>query len=257
MVKMISRINKIDKIYSLGRQYTESQHHIDSEEKSTFEKKKRPFRFDLINYIIKYLNKEVKYLEIGVRRPEENFDKIKATFKYSVDPGFVNKLNPVQYKMTSDEFFSKLREGEILDSNIKFDIIFIDGLHLADQVERDIYNALDYIEDEGFIVLHDCNPPTEFHARESYDYNLSPSKDLWNGTTWKAFFKIRQLREYYSCCVDSDWGIGVISKTINLGEPTQVENKYFEYKIFEQNRNQSLNLVSFKEFQSLLVKSQL
>lgn len=34
--------------------------------------------------------------------------------------------------MTSDDFFIKLENNEILD-NIKFDVIFIDGLHLAEQ----------------------------------------------------------------------------------------------------------------------------
>ena len=82
-----------------------------------------------------------------------------------------------------------------MDKNIKFNVIFIDGLHVAEQVERDIKNALKYIKDDGFIVLHDCNPPTEFHASETYDFHLSPSQGYWNGTTWKAFYKLSQKRQ--------------------------------------------------------------
>lgn len=249
---MRARIKRISEFYSLGKKYSESEHHVEGAKKSRFEKKKKPLRYDLINYIIGRLNKEIKYLEIGVRNPADNFDKINAAHKISVDPGFVNKLNPVTFKLTSDDFFRKLREGILLNPDIKFDIIFIDGLHLADQVERDIYNALDYIADDGFIILHDCNPPTEFHASESYDYRLSPSQGRWNGTTWKAFFKVRQVEDLFSCCIDSDWGLGIISKTIDLGEPSKVVNEYFEYKILEKNRKDSLNLISFEEFQLLI-----
>lgn len=249
---MRARIKRINELYYLGKKYSESEHHVQGANKIRLEKTKKPLRYDLINYITGGFTKEVRYLEIGVRRPEDNFDKIKATHKFSVDPGFVNKLNPVTFQLTSDDFFEKLRKGELLDPNIKFDIIFIDGLHLADQVERDVYNALDYIENDGFIILHDCNPPTEFHASESYDYLLSPAQDRWNGTTWKAFFKFRKIKELSSCCIDSDWGLGIISKTLNLGEPSQVVNDYFEYKIFDTNRKESLNLISFEDFQLLI-----
>ena len=38
--------------------------------------------------------------------------------------------------MTSDDFFEKVAKGQLLDSNIKFDLIFVDGLHLANQVKK-------------------------------------------------------------------------------------------------------------------------
>ncbi|WP_100612251.1 class I SAM-dependent methyltransferase [Confluentibacter lentus] len=67
--------------------------------------------------------------------------------------------------MTSDEFFQKLSANDILSNSIKFNVIFIDGLHLAQQADRDIKNAIKYIKNDGFIVVHDCNPPSEWHAR--------------------------------------------------------------------------------------------
>ena len=73
-------------------------------------------------------------------------------------------------------------EGKILIPDITFDVIFIDGLHLADQVEKDIDNALKFIKEDGFIILHDVNPPTEWHARESYLFFNSPAAGAWNGT---------------------------------------------------------------------------
>ncbi len=249
---MINNLKKIKHAYNLGNCLLSDPYHIKGKEKSINEVNKRPLRFDAINYILEDLNKETKYLEIGVRNPKDNFDKIKSENKISVDPVIENFENPVDFKMTSDEFFSQLDRGNILNKHVKFDVVFIDGLHLADQVERDIINSFKILNEKGFIVLHDCNPPTEFHASESYLYRMSPSKGFWNGTTWKAFFKFRQKKDYYSCCIDSDWGIGIISKKVNLGNPTCVKNPYFEYKIFDKNRKGSLNLVSFEEFKSKL-----
>ncbi|MCZ2339079.1 MAG: class I SAM-dependent methyltransferase, partial [Chitinophagales bacterium] len=106
-------------------------------------------------------------LEIGVRNPNDNYNKIMADVKYSVDPGVEFKENPVDFKMTSDAFFERLRNGEHIDRNIRFELIFIDGLHLADQVDRDIEHALAFLKDDGFLVMHDCNPPTEWHAKKN------------------------------------------------------------------------------------------
>lgn len=239
---------KVKKTYDLGNRLLNDSYHIEGDEKSVLEIKKTPLRSEVINYVLKYLNKETKYLEIGVRYPEENFDKIISENKYSVDPGTENFKNPVDFKITSDEFFNQLRGGKILTREIKFDVIFIDGLHFAEQVERDIYNSLEFLNEDGFIVLHDCNPPTAFHASEEYLYRLSPSGGYWNGTTWKAFYKFRQKSSFFSCCIDSDWGIGIVSKKLNLGNPTKIINPYFEFNIFDQNRRESLNLVSFDEF---------
>jgi hypothetical protein len=235
-------------LYRLGRRVQNDPYHIVGEELNHNELTKTPLRSDIINFLLELMGRDAKYLEIGVRFPEQNFDKISTANKYGVDPGFENKNNPVDFKLTSDEFFKKLRKGEILDCSIKFDVIFIDGLHLAEQVNQDIENALQFIKEDGFILVHDCNPPSAFHANEIHDYKLSPAKGFWNGTTWKAFFKYRQRNDLYSCCIDTDWGVGLISKQLNIGESAQVKNPFFEYRILEKYRKESLNLISFDEF---------
>jgi hypothetical protein len=251
IILKLSKKYKRQKQHSkVGSRVVSDPIHIETAQKSALELEKRPYRFDIINFLLQKVNKpHAIYLEIGVRNPHENFDKIDCAQKYSVDPGLENKENPVDFKLTSDDFFSALDSGKILSQDIKFDVIFIDGLHLAEQVERDIDNALRYITDDGFIVLHDCNPPTEFHARESYYYRNSPAYGLWNGTTWKAFYKARLNKSLFSCCIDTDWGVGIISKSKNIGTYAQVNNSFFEYHVFETNRKESLNLISFDELQ--------
>jgi hypothetical protein len=241
-------LKKIKTYYRNGEIFLNDPIHLAVNELNSIERKKQPLRSDIINHIAKSLNRKITYLEIGVRNPNDNFNLIKADVKYSVDPGVEFLENPVDFKMTSDEFFNQLRDSVVLNIMTRFDIIFVDGLHLADQVERDIENALCFIKDDGFIILHDCNPPSEFHAREEYSYQISPAMNTWNGTTWKAFFKARLRKDIFSCCVDSDWGVGIISKTINLGDHSKVSNSYYEFKTFEQNRKDSLNLISFDEF---------
>jgi hypothetical protein len=241
----------IIKKYRIGNSIIKDRFFIETKSISDAEKNKRPSRTEIINFIIGLTSAD-NYLEIGVRNPENNFNLIESSFKYSVDPGVEFTGNPVDFKLTSDSFFSQLSNNKLvkINSNIKFDLIFIDGLHLAKQVERDIENSLKYIKDDGFIVLHDCNPPTEFHQRESYNFQKSPAGILWNGTTWKAFYKYRCKKEIYSICFDTDWGVGVISKRkmLSFNYLEEMENNFFEFKELEKNRKKHLNLQPFDKW---------
>ena len=238
--------------YKLGKRFYNDPFFLLSREKSSIESKSKYKRTDVINKILFSRGMNTHYLEIGVRNPEDNFNLIKSAYKYSVDPGLEVESNNADFKFTSDEFFQKLLEGKILSPNIKFDLIFIDGLHLADQVERDIDNALKFIKEDGFIILHDVNPPTEWHARESYEFYNSPAEGAWNGTTWKSFLNKRFDKNLKSCCIDTDWGIGILSKKHNIGHSIERKNYFFEYKELDKNRKKYLNLISFDEFFSLI-----
>jgi len=194
-------------------------------------------RYHVINYLIeKY--KLVNYLEIGVFKGE-NIREIKAPHKDGVDPGAEGYIIPeVNYPMTSDAFFNLIKGHD----EIKYDIIFIDGLHHADQVEKDIQNALNHVVDRGFIVLHDCNPV-------GYDAQKIPRETIaWNGDTWKAFVNFKAHNPNFKCCViDTDFGVGVIQKTNNI---YSTEIKEWEYESFNSNRKQLLNLINWDEFKT-------
>jgi O-methyltransferase len=210
-------------------------------------------RISIINDLItKYDFKS--YLEIGVRNTSECFDLINCETKDSVDPGFENPINNVKYKLTSDNFFKELNNGSLdKDLNYKWDIIFIDGLHLSYQVEQDITNSLNHLSENGIIVVHDCNPPTLHHAREDYSNHDTPAMGLWNGTVWKSFYKLRCTNPNLDMCViDCDWGVGIIKK----GSQTlcDLKNEYYEFSIFDKNRELSLNLIHFENFYSWLDK---
>lgn len=238
--------------FKYGRRLLKNPYFINGIVKTQQECDKKTSRTEVINYLLSLFNRDTNYLEIGVRDPNANFNHINANTKHSVDPGVEFKENPVDFKITSDSFFEKLERKEILADNNKFDVIFIDGLHLADQVDRDIKNALSFIKEDGFIVLHDCNPPTQWHAREEYNFQLTPAKGYWNGTTWKAFLKWRSDATVNSCCIDTDWGVGVLSKKREIGNSIKESNPFFEFKELELNRKESLNLISFNALKDIL-----
>ena len=247
MRSIIKNIND-NKLYQLGRQIYSDQTFISTHLLTNAEIIKTPKRFDVINFLSSKINAQ-NYLEIGVRNPDDNFNLINVSNKYSVDPGCEFESNPVDFKMTSDEFFLQLKEKKLnILNDVKFDIIFIDGLHLAHQVEKDIINSIEFLSEKGFIVMHDCNPPTEYHAREAYDFVYSPAEGFWNGTTWKAFIKARTI--YYSCCIDSDWGVGILSRQSRpcFNILPNNENVFFDFSIFNDQRTEQLNLLNFENF---------
>lgn len=241
--------------YRIGKSVYSDAYFKRTAQLSVLENLKKPRRTTIINHLITVVNAQ-NYLEIGVRDPGKNFNRIQCKNKFSVDPGIEFEDNPVDFKMTSDTFFKKLNNDELeIKSNIKFDVIFIDGLHISDQVEKDILNSLNFIDDDGFIILHDCNPPSEYHQRETYNFMYSPARNFWNGTTWKALYKFRHANGLYSICFDCDWGVGVISKKQYPGFNTlkgDIENKFYEFSVLNEHRAQHLNLQSFENWITLL-----
>ena len=109
---------------------------------------------DVINILIK-AKKEIKYLEIGVDQGH-TFDNIENAFiKHGVDPYGASKN--ITHKMSSQMFFTMNNRFW----KQKYDIIFIDAVHLYEFVEYEIKESLKIIEDDGFIVLHDTCPQNE------------------------------------------------------------------------------------------------
>lgn len=205
-------------------------------------------RFDIINHFIqKRFNPNCRYLEIGVRNPDDCFNLIKSTNKMSVDPCYEFTSFSPTFNMTSDDFFNNLDNGKTsLDKDYKWDIIFIDGLHLANQCYKDIKNSINHTSDNGIVILHDCNPPEWKMAHSDYDDYLE-SPTYWNGTCWKALYYARTNLSYEIYTVDTDWGIGIIDKS-KTSTPIEFSNLFFEFGIMKKTRQESLGLISVEEF---------
>jgi len=202
-----------------------------------------PNRTDLLNHLVEKYRLR-RYLEIGVQVPELNFDKILCgVHKIGVDP---DPNARATFCMTSDEFFNRwwsdqrwIEDNELLGWNA--DLIFIDGLHTAEQVKKDFENALNILSPNGFIVLHDCNPLQEEHT-------IVPrptARGHWNGDVYK--FAVG-LEKHCTYTVDIDNGCLVYSNTKGLNDVYYKPYSYLNWDFFNENRKELLNLITWDEF---------
>lgn len=179
---------------------------------------------EIINKIIKDRG-FTSYLEIGGDK-FYCFSRIKCNRKVVVDPANIEKI-PELVNKTSDEYFK--------DSEDKFDLIFIDGLHEHEQVERDIINSMQHLNKDGIIVLHDCLPQEEIHQR------VPRETRRWNGDVWRAFVGFRKsYPEINSYCYADDFGVGIIEysdKELKTGFSTGIS-----FVEFMANKKELLNL---------------
>ena len=104
-----------------------------------------------------------------------------------------------------------------------------------------------HLNRNGFIVVHDCNPITEFRQREQYEVNGKFPE--WNGTVWKSWVKLRcnnpMLKMYV---VDIDTGCGVITSGSQMLWDGVSVSACLEYSYLAENRKKLLNLISVDEF---------
>lgn len=196
------------------------------------------------------------YLEIGVFNGHVFF-RVKSTFKIAVDPEFkfdvlrkIGKtiINPYNlfnkyYSKTSDDFFEQDAPG--LFAKNKIDIALVDGMHEYAYALRDVENILNYLNDDGVIIMHDCNPANKEAARTHEEWKEKGMTGQWNGDVWKAIVHLRSLRKDIDVFVlDCDYGLGIITKrkpenNLNFS-PLQIGS--FTYEEFNANRGQWINL---------------
>tara|TARA_X000001036_G_scaffold425900_1_gene452667 strand:- start:425 stop:1147 length:723 start_codon:yes stop_codon:yes gene_type:complete len=191
----------------------------------SFENKKS--RVEIVNNIIKIKNYK-SYLEIGTFK-DELFGSVKCENKVGVDP-----VSGGNIRKTSDDFFE--------NNNLKYDLIFIDGLHHSNQVRKDIKNSLDVLNNGGIILMHDCMP-------KNYYYQAVPRCQYeWNGDTWKAFLEIRNKENVDSYCCYADQGIGVILKRKNKNQLSLNIQNYdkLNFNNYIDNYKEYLNLIEYE-----------
>ena len=176
-------------------------------------------RTTLLNSYL-YRTKGSNYLEIGVRNGE-NYFAIDAHRKFGVDPNYffskrailkslLKKSNWTRrmFRCTSDDFFKFHAPG--LLKNRKLDLVFVDGMHTYEQSLKDGLNSLRFLEPDGIVVFHDCNP----WSKESAQPIIPTGKVNWNGDVWKTIYHLRQYPEYFECFTyDTDEGLGILKRT--------------------------------------------
>lgn len=181
-------------------------------------------RWDLLNQIAARIGART-YLEIGVQGGHA-FSRVEVERKVGVDP---DPSSAATIHLPSDAYFASL------DSEERFDLVFVDGLHHREQVVRDVENSIRHLSPGGAIVVHDCNPPTERAGGRAM------CGGVWCGDVWRGWIDLRRSLDREAFVVDTDLGCGVIldgdpTPPAESGDPTWIQ--------FANDRAGWLNLVS-------------
>jgi len=236
------------------------------------------YRWDIINHFIKENNYST-YLEIGyykgwsfeqidIRKrpgkylkvavdPNPSANEYQENMKYGDEEDFTFKgdnwsIRNRIIKITSDDYFYKLPKNE------RFDIIFIDGQHEANQVLRDLINSCVHLSPNGTIVFHDMLPT-------SYEMITTGTQlGEWTGDVYRIGMILSKLcnsDKFY--VVDTDYGVGVLKPGGELklsGDLNQIEylgrgpraKTYDPWQAFSEQRNLHVNVVSIDKFKDSL-----
>ncbi len=220
-------------------------------------------RIDIIKKIIEKKNAK-SYLEIGVWKGT-CFLNIDAPIKIAVDPKLLipkkERSKHHCFDMKSDKFFKK--KSKFL-KKMGLDVVFIDGLHTYQQAISDFNNSFQYLNEDGVIIMHDCNPPysaaaiplEDLHKKVNNKEEIPGWTGDWSGDVWKAIVHLRITRNDLEIFVlDIDWGVAVIkrgSPKANLNLSLASLNA-LSYEDLEKNRSDLLNLKDFSYFEKFLL----
>jgi glycosyltransferase involved in cell wall biosynthesis len=127
------------------------------------------------------------YLEIGV---ETGYTYNNVHFlnenKTGVDPD-PKCDNSTIVKCLSDDFFETNNEDK------RFDVIFIDGMHHAENVLRDFSNSIRVLNENGSIFIDDIiplnhNEQLKIPQRHYYENDILKYREEWTGDVWKTIY---------------------------------------------------------------------
>ena len=161
---------------------------------------------ELINDIAKIIDAH-SYLEIGVETGL-TFNQVKIFQKTAVDPRFLFdyqrdlRTNLSFHEITSDVFFKKLAEKNEIKIKL-FDLVFIDGLHVFEQVLKDFINSVNHINPGGVIVIDDTVPIDEFSAlpsqKDCYRLRIESGRHndgSWHGDVYKLIYVLSKNEKH-------------------------------------------------------------
>ena len=237
-------------------------------------------RLELIKTI--FLKSNFKnYLEIGCYKGK-TFFPVSAKKKIAVDPSFhplfykeliftlikkPNNFRNKYFRETSDDFFNNHKQ---FLTNLKtIDVVLIDGLHTFETSLNDVINSLNYLNPDGVIVMHDCNPtnpaaalPTKHFPTKEDLVGVEGWTGAWCGDVWKT---IAYLNKYHAHELDvyvlnTDNGLGIVRrKSSNNIKPNQFFNlddynniNRMVYSELELDREKLLNLKSANYAEDLI-----
>ena len=135
---------------------------------------------------------------------------MKLVDKFGVDPE-----NGGNYRMTSDVFFTQ-------NYDLKFNVVFIDGLHTYEQCQKDCINALSFLKKNGIILFHDFLP------KNAFEEAVPRKQTRWTGDVWKVAVELNNSKNLKFVIANIDNGVGILKK-----------NENYEYKKIEKLKSEN------------------
>jgi len=136
------------------------------------------------------------YVEIGLGHGRSLALAGPETKAIGIDPyqGFWEQLNYVcpdrpatLFPVTSDDFFANYDLCEVIGRD-SFDLGFIDGLHLFEQVLKDFINLERYASKDSVVLIHDCLPIAPIVAERDR------CTGFWTGDVWRIIPCLKTFR---------------------------------------------------------------
>jgi tetratricopeptide (TPR) repeat protein len=151
--------------------------------------------YDWLEYFHNMI-KPATYVEIGLGHGRSLALAGNGTRAIGIDPyqGILNNLNyfspdnpATLFPLASDDFFKQhdLRQEIGKDT---FDLAFIDGLHLFEQVLKDFINLERYAGTSSVILIHDCLPVEAIVAERER------CTGFWTGDVWRIIPCLKTFR---------------------------------------------------------------
>lgn len=142
------------------------------------------------------LNNAKNYLEVGVCKGL-TFTEVNIENKDAVDPYFAFDFESQRssdvsfFEVPSDDFFSNFA-----NTDKKYDVIYLDGLHEFNQTFRDFCNTLRFSHEKTIWLIDDTVPnsyfaglPSQATARKGRDM-VADKQNAWMGDVYKVIFAI-------------------------------------------------------------------
>jgi hypothetical protein len=192
--------------------------------------------YDIIPPIVDFVGAD-SYLEIGCA-DNQCFDRVQVKHKVGVDP-----LMGGTHRMTSDEFFA--------NSDEKFDVIFIDGLHTYQQVKKDYENARLRINPHGLIFFHDVLPDNRYAAWPTKRGRPKIENVIaWNGDVWRINFDLIAATDVDYRLITNLHGVGVLR--MRHSQALELDGNDGSWEFFHSNWTNIPQLRSMEEIKLFL-----
>lgn len=199
-----------------------------------------------IKNLIQY-KKFNRYLEIGLsynpKAPYRLLNDIETKHSIDTDPN-----TGADFIIDSDSFFTMLETESFsfLEKDYKWDAIFIDGNHNAEQVFKDLKNSINHLSDDGIIFIHDILPSEYSRALE---IGL-PTVPLALCDAWKVVhYCLKNRPDIHICSLEegdpNPCGLAVITKNKNLNRKLLDlnENVFYQFSQMVENKKKLMNVI--------------